>query len=66
MYVSILLVSQQGMKESVNEVTLANWDVEREEGFQKTGYFMFSLLRHSMDFLPAQLKAFGKAGNKSS
>ena len=54
------------MEESVNEVTLANWDVEGEEGFQKTGYFMFSLLRHSMDFLPAQLKAFGKAGNKSS
>ena len=48
MNIRLLLVSQQGMEKSVNQITLANWDVASEEWVQKSGDFVFALFRYRL------------------
>ena len=57
MNIRLLLVSQQGMEKSVNQITLANWDVASEEWVQKSGDFVFALFRYRLHLCSAETQA---------
>ena len=45
------------MEKSVNQITLANWDVASEEGVQKSGDFVFALFRYRLHLCSAETQA---------